>query len=167
MSYKVEVPLRRVQPLMGTGYPRLSNTLRDYQKCRWISRAFESMHGVEYSSDSYGDGPDRQFAKIGNSRGPAAYNKLNEFEQWLKTVPRLGRFSPPRWWNRLTFSTPKGMVFCIDNVDPAEVLKFIQDKKVHHRQFQIFSKYDDDISIAFKSQEMSTMFKLQFAEKLY
>jgi hypothetical protein len=167
MTYKIDVPVRRFQALLGTGYPRLANTIPDFEKIRYINYIVKPMfdNNIEYGRNDFGTSIHEQIKTVGH-RGPSAYNRLAEFEEWLESVPRLGRFSPPSWWNSMAFNSPKPPIYCIDAIDAIDLYKFIKDKKVSHRKFQIFSKYGNDKSIAFHSKEMATMFKLHFAEKL-
>ncbi len=167
MSYSIEVSMRQIESLFGTGYPRLVKTLPLHVKSKIIDRIVrEKFTGALFSYEIM-DGGTKYSFKVGTTRGTKAYNVMSSLEEWVHSIPRLGLFSPPRWWNSLFYTSPRTKrTYCIDEINTSEVFDFLKEHKVHHSQYQLFSKYQDDLSIAFKNDEVATMFTLHYAEKI-
>jgi len=167
LTHKIEIPHRRAQALFGNCYPSLtpiSTFTKRYFLQELVRKEVSEHVKVE---DDYQDltfefsvGGDGRMAQV------ESYKVALKLEKWVKEIPQLGTLAPPRWWNNFWWSEPRSDIFCVDEVDRVELIQWLRANKLRARDYQLFSKFGGDTSIAFRNQQQATMFKLQFAEKV-
>jgi hypothetical protein len=171
MSYKIRFPARRLQAVFGTAYPALS--LAESQKTEFITQVVGSRFSlstgyngaleVERERDYWGWWRHYEYVFKIPSGKREAYHKAVEIEKFLHSVRRLGLLSPPRFWNRWLRSRRPSDTFLITGLDAAKVFAWLQEN-VQYQDYQLYSKFGDDISLAFRNPEYATMFKLTFGD---
>ena len=173
MSYEIRFPSRRLEAVFGTAYPGLG--LADYQKIRFLQSMVSTTHGLKtgYSGELElavkekltgwtKTGHDYTFKiSMGKREG---YAKAVAIEQFLYSIPRLGILSPPRFWNKWFRSARPNDTFLITELDHGKIFQWLQDN-VTYSDYQIYSKFGEDISLGFRNSEYATLFKLTFGDQ--
>lgn len=166
MDYNIKVPKRDLAALFGNCYPTLPE-VPTYKLVNYISALVDDEVGGRIKIDDNIRNKHIEFVvqqQGMDSTQVATYKTALRLERWLADVPKLGTFAPPRWYTNWMWSSPRSDIFCVDDIDKLELMKWLKASKLRPRDFQFFTKFGKDISIAFRNQEIATMFKLQFAE---
>ena len=165
MSHCIEIPIRRLDALFGNAYPSLK-PIPIWKKTIFIKEFVTAEVGPQINVDAILDCQEYKF-EVGDTLyyndNVSAYKIALALENWLKSQPRLQTLSPPRWWNKLFWSTLKSDIFCVDDIPKSDLLKWLAENNLKSRDFQFFSKFGKDTSIAFCNNNIATMFKLKFA----
>jgi hypothetical protein len=172
MSYKIRFPVRRLEAVFGTAYPALS--LSESQKTAFITQAIGSRFGMTTGYNGALEVErERNFwfrwryyeyiFKIPSGKREA-YHKAVEIEKFLHSVRRLGLLSPPRFWNKWLRSRRPSDTFLVSGLDAGKVFSWLQEN-VQYQDYQFYSKFGDDVSLAFRNPEYATMFKLTFGDE--
>lgn len=168
MSYKLKFSTRRFESLFGTAYPRLT-PIQKWKKEQYIAYFLQNDSSIGIAVDrKERDGwaslitPYYEITIRKENRD--GYNKAIEVEKVCRGLSRLSFFSPPRWWNRfMPFRRPSD-TFLIDGIEIPKLFAWLNEN-CKPRDYQIFTKFDEDISIGFRSGETAAMFKLTFGDK--
>ena len=96
--------------------------------------------------------------------GKTGYNSAIALENFLYSVRRLDLLAPPRFWNKWFRSRRPTDSFFIKDMDYDKVFDWLQEN-VSYSNYQIYTKYGEDISLGFRDPEHATLFKLTFGEQ--
>lgn len=169
MGYTIKVKPERFDSLFGTLYPNLS--MDKYQKFKFIDNVVTEKFNKYVSLEDpsrYGDLSDTSYRIDAKGSGPEFYRVMMEAEKWLKQLPRtsLHRFLFLFFCRKLSFRHPSGEIFCVDRINPLELINWLETHNIKPKHYQIFTKFDYDLSLTFKDDEHAIAFKLAFAESL-
>lgn len=167
MSYRLNVPHRRLESIFGIGYPSL--TLPFHKKITILYNIFGNFDDVmidisiedvgqtsKFKSDYY------EIRVKDNSR--KGYHRALEIEEFVMNTKRLTTWSPPRFWNKIFRGNWPPDTFLINDLDKGKIVAWLRENcKI--TDYQIFSKFGQDISLGFRNPEHATMFKLTFGEE--
>lgn len=173
MSYRLKFSSRKLDGIFGTAYPRLKR-IPYYRREHIISRYLETKASdrtrikVDYRDKQNFSmfleiRLNRYYIEIGRE-GYHGYQTAIAVEKTCLGLKRLGFFSPPRWWNRFAFYRYPTDIFMINQLDYGKVIEWLQEN-CRPRDYQIFTKFDEDVSLGFRDPEHATMFKLTFGEE--
>lgn len=95
--------------------------------------------------------------------GRRGYDAAIAIEKWVNSLPRLGLLSPPRFWNRLMAYRHPTDVFLCDYLNTSEFFDWLE-ANCKPGDYQLYSKFEEDVSIGFRDPEKATLFKLTFGD---
>ena len=165
MSNTIHVTGRRAVPFFGTAYPGLSLDRHQQDKllAAIITQKFCKTNGLANAVRSdYNVDRNLFVVRVGDycdDTDPKSYRVACDVEKYFNDAPRLGLLSPPRVWHRIFSNRCPVDTYLLELCDAAKTMDWLFDN-LHHRDYQMFSKFGGDISLGFKSAEHSTMFKL-------
>jgi hypothetical protein len=168
-TYRLTFNPRRFESIYGTAYPYL-RPLDSWTKRKILYNLIQSV-GIEQPSIDIEikEGTLRsffmkQFEVAIRQRGKRGYDSAIATEKWVRNIPRVSFMGPPRFWNRLIPGRRPTDTFMINELNIAEVYKWLREH-VTHRDYQMFTKFSEDISLGFRNPEHATLFKLTFGDK--
>jgi hypothetical protein len=158
--------------IFGTAYPKIKvgkstfhNTIRALIKSRGSMLSKSDLFNLTvYYPDSYAGRPNDFALCFDTSATTVHYKFLENIEQWVNSLPTLRFYSKyiPRWDNA---AMPKAEnSFFINGIVDYSWYQWLIDNNVKPSQYKIFSKFNSDLSIAFKNGEHATMFKLAYGD---
>jgi hypothetical protein len=164
MSYNLRIPTRKIDAIFGSAFPALS--LKRDQKCLFVAIILAGKTGCDTSSRGqpreikvHIDGNRRYDVDIyvDDTKG---YNIAIAVEKWADTVPNRPRRKMFQFLRRPKHVAPVDS-YLITTDNSLKVLAWLNDNCTF-ADYQLYSKFGSDISVAFQDVEKSTLFKLSF-----
>jgi hypothetical protein len=164
MSYNLRIPAYTVDTIFGTAFPSLPLNLE--QKCHFLAHIIAGKTGCNAGSEDRRRDIRIDIDKKGqfdvdifvdDTKG---YNIAIAIEKWIDTVPNRERRKLFRFLRRPKHVAPVDS-FLITSDKSSEVLTWLTNNCTP-ADYQLYSKFGSDISVAFQDVSISTMFKLSF-----
>jgi len=165
MSYTLRFSTRKFDGLFGTAYPRLKK-IPNHKRESIISLYLSHISNNSKVTVDYNEITPftSAYSIIIDTGGRQGYNAALEIEQICRGFKRLNFLSPPRWWNRFAPFRHPSDTFMINDLEMGPVIEWLLEN-CKTSDYQIFTKFEKDISIGFCDGENAAMFKLTFGEE--
>jgi hypothetical protein len=164
MSYNLRIPTRKIDAIFGSAFPSLS--LNRAQKCLFVAIILAGKMGCDTPSRGQPrkikvniDRKGRYEVDIyvGDTRG---YDIASAVEKWVDTVPDRKRRNLFQFLRRPKHDAPV-FSYLITPDNSLKALAWLNDNCTF-ADYQLYSKFGSDISVAFQDVEKSMLFKLSF-----
>jgi hypothetical protein len=170
MLFKLDVNPDKLKPLLGTAYPRFDSVspavmAELFKFILQVRTDCQDKFTVEHETSTFSDIKPYSFSFSvrfdSNTHGYYTACKVEEYIDTLKTKrklpPKLSKMVQLFLIKRKNFITS----YMLERKYYEQVAKWLYDN-CELRDYQIYSKFGGDVSIAFRKKEHSAMYKLKF-----
>lgn len=164
-GYKLTFTKRRYDSLFGTAFP-WKRQISKYDKQNIVSQLAAAQHPspIRLSVDSTDMIYGIVWKFVVHNDGKTGYDAALAIEKWTRSIKRLRWFDPPRWWYKtMPWRQPTDSFMC-NEIDIHELMKWLQEN-CEPRDYQFYTKFQEDLSLGFRDAEHATMFKLTFGDQ--
>jgi hypothetical protein len=150
--------------LLGTAFPELK-IKKPMSFAKWIENYIRKAYNDNLRAYGYDEHAHQIEIKSSGSRaqGYAALAAVEAGFLKLERRPIAWKF-PKKLRSKFISSGPKvENTFDISSVEPTEFMDWLERTEVRANEYQVFNRYNDDISVVFLKDEHATVFKMTFA----
>lgn len=168
-NYELSFKTRRFESIYGTAYPFLK-PIDQWTKRKILANLIQSVGidnpsiNIELNDGNVSTLFMKKYDISIRQNGKRGYDSAVATEKWIRSIPRLGMLSPPRFWNRLIPGRRPSDSFMINDLAANEVYTWLRTH-CEPRDYQMYTKFREDVSLGFRNPEHATLFKLTFGDK--
>jgi len=164
MAYTIHVPTRKLESIFGNGYPALPFSRA--RKCQFLRKIITQKTGIEsFDCDIEIEGSSGLFGSYQynieiSTRDRKGYDIALAVEAWARSHKRLLSRGQLPFYDLFPHRGPVDS-YMITDLNVATVVNWLKEN-CSIRDYQIYSKFGQDVSLGFRDTEASTLFKMTF-----